>query len=132
MTQRATQVVRLLEEFRRINLPEVERAKLDSAASLNSADDHRPPKRPWEDMSQDGAVGAELPAVCNFFYLVSIKNIFINYITAIFGQTTVHCRTRHGDHPYQTCNQRGRRYHRYRPAKKQVQKEKCEFGLLVL
>lgn len=54
MSQRAHQVVRLLEEYRRLNLPENERAKMDSTTGATSTDDHRPPKRPWEDMSQDG------------------------------------------------------------------------------
>ncbi|KAF8896119.1 hypothetical protein BD779DRAFT_562732 [Infundibulicybe gibba] len=59
MAQRANQVIRLLEEYRRLNLPENERSKIDRMAS----DDHRPPKRPWEDMSQEGGVqeGAPLP-----------------------------------------------------------------------
>jgi hypothetical protein len=63
MSQRAIQVVRLLEEYRRANFPEVERIKMDNAADITPSDDHRPPKRPWEDMSQDGnADGAETAA----------------------------------------------------------------------
>ncbi|KAJ7592908.1 hypothetical protein C8J56DRAFT_1002894 [Mycena floridula] len=52
MAQRANQVVRLLEELRRMHLPEEELVKADSN-HVDVADDHRPPKRPWEDMSQD-------------------------------------------------------------------------------
>ncbi|KAG6865786.1 hypothetical protein C0991_011778 [Blastosporella zonata] len=52
MSQRATEVVRLLEEYRRLNLPESERIKMNDVA-MSPPDDHRPPKRPWEDMSQD-------------------------------------------------------------------------------
>lgn len=54
MSQRAIAVVRLLEEYRRINLPEAERAKLLNDPGRVSPDDTRLPKRPWEDMSQDG------------------------------------------------------------------------------
>jgi hypothetical protein len=62
MSHRAAEVARLLEEYRRLNLPESERVKLDSAAAITPPDDqdHRPPKRPWEDISQDeNAGGAE-------------------------------------------------------------------------
>ena len=56
MTQRANHVVRLLEEFRRLYAPEG--VKID-VPSIMSSDDHRPPKRPWEDMSQEGTTNAE-------------------------------------------------------------------------
>ncbi|GLB40279.1 putative zinc finger binding to DNA consensus sequence [AT]GATA[AG] [Lyophyllum shimeji] len=60
MSHRAVEVVRLLEEYRRLNLPESERAKLDSATVITPPDDHRPPKRPWEDMAQgENAPAAE-------------------------------------------------------------------------
>ena len=55
MSRRAAEVVRLLEEYRRANLPESERVKLDSAAAIISAD-ARPPKRPWEELSRDDDV----------------------------------------------------------------------------
>ncbi|KAG5647330.1 hypothetical protein DXG03_000398 [Asterophora parasitica] len=58
MSHRAVEVVRLLEEYRRFNLPESERVKMDNAAAITPPDDHRPPKRPWEDMSQDENVTA--------------------------------------------------------------------------
>lgn len=71
MSQRAIQVVRLLEEYRRLNFPEAERTKFENAAAaITSPDDHRPPKRPWEDMSQDGNAGgpetASYSEVCHF------------------------------------------------------------------
>jgi hypothetical protein len=54
MSQKALQVVRLLEDFKRAHLPESERNKLDDPVH-GASDDHRAPKRPWEDMGQDGA-----------------------------------------------------------------------------
>lgn len=81
MKDRATEVVRLLEELRRMNLPEAERNQIESlsASALGSAppEEYRPPKRPWEDMSQDG-VGAsgQDPGVFNnnevYFYFISL------------------------------------------------------------
>ncbi|KAG5338125.1 GATA zinc finger domain-containing protein 10 [Termitomyces sp. T112] len=53
MSHLAAEVVRLLEEYRRLNLPEPDHVKMDSAMAMTPPDDHRPPKRPWEDMSQD-------------------------------------------------------------------------------
>ncbi|KII85081.1 hypothetical protein PLICRDRAFT_701268 [Plicaturopsis crispa FD-325 SS-3] len=53
MAQRATHVVRLLEELRRMIAPPAERA--ESASGMSSSDSHRPPKRPWEDVSQGGS-----------------------------------------------------------------------------
>ena len=65
------EVVRLLEEYRRANFPEVERVKIDTTVAMTPPDDHRPPKRPWEDLSQDGnAAGAET-AVPEVFELIS-------------------------------------------------------------
>jgi len=61
MSQRAGQVVRLLEGLRRMSLPESERLKLEASGEHNSPDDHRPPKRPWED--QNGTEGGPLPDV---------------------------------------------------------------------
>lgn len=59
MNTRAVTVVRLLEEFRRMSIPEDERDKLEASSSM---EDHRPPKRPWEDISQgpgNGGGGTE-------------------------------------------------------------------------
>ncbi|KAI0067301.1 hypothetical protein BV25DRAFT_1819632 [Artomyces pyxidatus] len=50
MGQHASQVVRLLEDLRRLSLSEHELAK-DSVAPV--PEDHRPPKRPWEDMTSE-------------------------------------------------------------------------------
>ncbi|RDB26357.1 hypothetical protein Hypma_006747 [Hypsizygus marmoreus] len=59
MSHRAGEVVRLLEEYRRLNLPEAEQLKLNSTVAITPPDDHRPPKRPWEDMAQEDNVEAE-------------------------------------------------------------------------
>ncbi|KAF9040994.1 hypothetical protein BDZ89DRAFT_331012 [Hymenopellis radicata] len=53
MMNRANRVVRLLEDLRRQVYPEGERAR-SSASSVR--DDHRPPKRPWEDMSKENGI----------------------------------------------------------------------------
>ncbi|KAG6919160.1 hypothetical protein DXG01_008458 [Tephrocybe rancida] len=55
MSQRAAEVVRLLDEYRRLNLPESERVKMGDTVAMTPPEDHRPPKRPWEDMSQEEA-----------------------------------------------------------------------------
>ncbi|KAF8348934.1 hypothetical protein F5887DRAFT_948388 [Amanita rubescens] len=52
MSRLAFQVVHMLEDWKRRNLADLERIKLDSAVA---SDDSRPPKRPWEDTSGDGA-----------------------------------------------------------------------------
>ena len=52
MSRLAFQVVHMLEEWKRCNLADLDRIKLDSAVP---SDDSRPPKRPWEDTSGDGA-----------------------------------------------------------------------------
>lgn len=49
MMQRANYVVRLLEDLRRQVHPDGERKPSPTAIR----DDHRPPKRPWEDMAQE-------------------------------------------------------------------------------
>lgn len=56
MSQKALQVVRLLEDFKRAHIPESERNKLGDPM-YGSSDDHRAPKRPWEDMAQGGNNG---------------------------------------------------------------------------
>jgi len=66
MANKANEVVKLLEELRRMSMPEPERIKVDTpavaaAVVTSSPDDHRPPKRPWEDMSQDGQASAAQP-----------------------------------------------------------------------
>ena len=42
----------MLEEWKRGNVPELDRIKIDPVIP---PDDARPPKRPWEDVSGDGA-----------------------------------------------------------------------------
>src|ERR1700722_17289218 len=78
MTQRAGQVVRLLECLRRMTMPENERLKLEASGAL---EDHRPPKRPWEDLSHDGTESSTLPDVCfsflffpPFLFIIPLQN----------------------------------------------------------
>ena len=53
MSQNALSVVRLLEELQRINFVEGEETRVDPDPMNQSPDDPRPPKRPWEDISQE-------------------------------------------------------------------------------
>jgi hypothetical protein len=75
MSKRAMQVVRLLEEYRRANFPEVERVKMDTAVAMTPPDDHRPPKRPWEDLSQDGNTAGAETAVPEVSAPVSLSSL---------------------------------------------------------
>ncbi|KAF8643234.1 hypothetical protein AX16_009123 [Volvariella volvacea WC 439] len=52
MTRTAHHVVRLVDDYRRAHIPESERNKMDTS------EDHRPPKRPWEDMAGPSAEGS--------------------------------------------------------------------------
>lgn len=36
-----------------MHAPPLDRVKIDGTSAISSLDDHRAPKRPWEDMSQD-------------------------------------------------------------------------------
>ena len=71
MSQHALAVVRLLEELQRMDFPEDDETRVDSNAMHQSPDDPRPPKRPWEDISQeDGAPMSDpnsFADVCFFF-----------------------------------------------------------------
>ena len=53
MAQRAGEVVRLLEELRRMSLGGMEERGKGVEVSAGSADGGRPPKRPWEDLGRD-------------------------------------------------------------------------------
>jgi hypothetical protein len=55
MTRRAAEVVRRIEDYRRLYASESER-KSENASAI---EDHRLPKRPWEDLSQDNRSGPE-------------------------------------------------------------------------
>ncbi|KAF9267991.1 hypothetical protein L218DRAFT_656378 [Marasmius fiardii PR-910] len=57
MASRANEVVRLLEELRRSNATEGQRIVKND--NMVSAEDHRPPKRPWEDMAEEGQVSPD-------------------------------------------------------------------------
>ncbi|KAH9998849.1 hypothetical protein BJV74DRAFT_189292 [Russula compacta] len=61
MGQRANVVIRLCEELKRLSLSEGELAK-GSAIVTPPQEEHRPPKRPWEDTSADGATGVDAEA----------------------------------------------------------------------
>ncbi|KAE9405216.1 hypothetical protein BT96DRAFT_361647 [Gymnopus androsaceus JB14] len=52
MARRANDVARLLEALRRMDEPEIKHSVTDEMST--TPDDNRPPKRPWEDMAQDG------------------------------------------------------------------------------
>ena len=56
MGQRANVVIRLCEELKRLSLSEGELAK---GPVVPPQEEHRPPKRPWEDTSVDGANGTD-------------------------------------------------------------------------
>lgn len=59
MAQKANEVVRLLEDLRRMYSPDgQDNAKTDNL-NAGTPDDHRPPKRPWEEMSKDGLDGTQ-------------------------------------------------------------------------
>ncbi len=58
MGQRANLVIRLCEELKRLSLSEGELAK-GSTPAVPTPEEHRPPKRPWEDISADGATGTD-------------------------------------------------------------------------
>jgi hypothetical protein len=59
MSQHALTVVRLLEELQRMDIPEDDGTTVDPDPMHQSLDDPRPPKRPWEDISQEE--GASMP-----------------------------------------------------------------------
>ncbi|KAF9522317.1 hypothetical protein CPB83DRAFT_899754 [Crepidotus variabilis] len=61
MSRRALTVVRLLQEFRQITLPgDVPVPQAQTVSSQNTPEESRPPKRPWEDVSQEeGASGPD-------------------------------------------------------------------------
>jgi len=61
MGQRANVVIRLCEELKRLSLSEGELAK-GPAIAVPPQEEHRPPKRPWEDTSADGATGTDAEA----------------------------------------------------------------------
>ena len=52
MSKRAEAVVRMMDELRRLCIPEDQLPK-DLPVPAASVDEHRPPKRPWEDTADD-------------------------------------------------------------------------------
>lgn len=78
MSQRALTVVRLLDEYRRSILPESERSKVNDVTHI-SPEDARPPKRPWEEISQEGVNGTEPAAfaeVCSILVTPFLKLLY--------------------------------------------------------
>jgi hypothetical protein len=61
MSQHALAVVRLLEELQRMDLAEGVETRVDPDPMNQSPDDPRPPKRPWEDISQEEATSMPDP-----------------------------------------------------------------------
>jgi hypothetical protein len=80
MSQRAQTVVRLLEDLNRMYLPEAEQNRdtgLPTTVGVPmqvSPEDPRPPKRPWEDISQDDNA-APVSANTSFEVCVTILHI---------------------------------------------------------
>jgi hypothetical protein len=67
MNHRAAEVVRLLEDYRRLAHPEFEREPTEPVNASRSFESNRPPKRPWEDTAQDDVEGNEAYGdVCSF------------------------------------------------------------------
>ncbi|KAH9945086.1 uncharacterized protein BXZ73DRAFT_38982 [Epithele typhae] len=54
MNHRANEVVRLIEQLRRMDAGEDVARRDAYPVAANPADEHRPPKRPWEDMGREG------------------------------------------------------------------------------
>jgi hypothetical protein len=97
MAQKALQVVRLLEDFKRSHLSESERNKMDV-----SSDDHRAPKRPWEDLGQDGAANGDQTGDVSTLDSCIPSRKFIDLIVEVCfwrRQSTVDCRARYANYP---------------------------------
>ena len=78
MSQRANLVMRLCEELKRLSLSDGELAK-GPAAAAPPPEEHRPPKRPWEDISADGAAGTDAE-VCNDFVPVRVSRCLCGFL----------------------------------------------------
>ena len=88
MSQHALAVVRLLEQLQRMSFVETEETRADPDPMHQSPDDPRPPKRPWEDVSQeDGA----LPDATSFAD-VCLLQTFILVILLIYNYSSMHRR----------------------------------------
>lgn len=98
MGQRASVVIRLCEELKRLSLSEGELAK-GPAIVPPPQEEHRPPKRPWEDPSADGATGADAEvsersrSLCGFLIIAYLRRVGAGY-----------CRGRYGAHSYEACH----------------------------
>lgn len=65
MAQRAANIVRLLEDLRRVVLPDHVPSSADKNGLGNghvvNGDDYRPPKRPWEEISKEAGESLQSP-----------------------------------------------------------------------
>ena len=101
MGQRANIVMRLCEELKRLSLSEGELAK-GPAPAVPPPEEHRPPKRPWEDISADGAAGTDAE-VCNDFipFRCLCGDLIIAYLPRIGASN---CRGRYGAYSHEACH----------------------------
>lgn len=58
MAEKANEVVRLLEDLRRMCSPNNQDGAKPDSLAIGTPDDHRPPKRPWEEMTKEGMNGS--------------------------------------------------------------------------
>ena len=86
MSQHAMTVVRLLEELQRMDFPEDDGTRVDSNPMQQSPDDPRPPKRPWEDISQEEGASMSDP---NSFVDVCVLN-FLNFFHTHIAYSSTH------------------------------------------
>jgi len=123
MGQRANVVIRLCEELKRLSLSEGELAK-GPAIAVPPQEEHRPPKRPWEDASADGATGtdAEVRLIVPEGYLgPCCEFLIIDYLRPIGAGN---CRGRYGAYSYEACHNCWPEW-RTRPAQIEVSQAKC-------
>jgi hypothetical protein len=102
MGQRANIVMRLCEELKRLSLSDGELAK-GPAASVPPPEEHRPPKRPWEDISADGAAGTDAEVCNDFAHCLGAcaDYLIIAYLRRIGAGN---CRGRYGAYSYEACH----------------------------
>lgn len=87
MTQRASTVVRLLEELKRLSIPD--QVPKELPASNGASDEHRPPKRPWEDSSRDEAGGGSSGG--------HRQEVLQQQFLSAFNSLTYHCCDQYSD-----------------------------------
>ena len=100
MSQRASQVVRLLEELKRLSLP-IDQIPKELPAPNGASDEHRPPKRPWQDVSrEDGGVasGGHRQEVHLDGLLLHLRLLTPFDLVPRRTEDAIHCGTGHGDY----------------------------------